>query len=673
MNDIIENINRLTKLPWFFYSYLAVIRLNLFFPEWEILKINHAEKLNFQEISFLTGLLLRNWIDMVYVPNEEEMHKQIDLLYQYLAELHNCFLREIPYSEPIFYGDSWVYDFQCVNFASLIYSQDAKWLEYNKNISLDTSVDFRRRVLDTTHAKINNKIPFENLINLAKKTYEDLSFHEKDIPAKFLPYFSNFSCLPKWCNNNYSHPMEFNQVESTPFILIDDSYFLPISFLLAHALYTTPFYWMLEDSKYYNSIGQQNRWKANEWVCLYLTKDIVGENNSYSNIIIKDKKGNDITEIDTLLIIWNRAIIIQAKSKKMTEIAKKWDIQKLEKDFQEAIQDAYNQWLKCRTALINREHSLWVEWKRIELKEPIVDAYILCITLDHYPAVIFQSMMLLKHQEWDPLPVCMSVFDLEIMCHYLKNKFDLLFYLHQRVKHSKQIISESEISLLWFHLNQKLWFDDKGYDMVNILSDFWSLIDAHFPVEKGRANKTNEYEKLYPKWSNPTFNSIVEKLIDTNEACYTDAVLFLYGLSGDSIDDLINAVSTLRGKTRVDKKTHDCSMLFGNHWITIKVFPNDATDITSELLNHAMSRKYKSKWDLRIWLGFYSDNKSIVDAVCFGKFDWEYDEQLEKLTKDYLTSEPTIVNGKLEPIKLGRNAPCFCWSWKKYKKCCLNI
>jgi len=673
MNDIIEKIESVIRSPGFFYSYLVLIRFNLFLPEWKILKINHYEKLNFQEMSFITWLLIKNEIDLSIIPNESKIKEDIEKMYKLLSELHAWFIREVLYSEPIFYWDSWVYDFQYVNFTNEVYSCDNEWLKKNKKIELNNVVWFRKRKSQTIYDRINDKKQISSLVDLAEKTLQDLSFKKNDIPTEYMQYFKNFSCKPKLCNKDYSHPMEFNQFEASPFIEIDDFYLLPISFLLAKALYTTPFYRIWSDIKYYNSIWQNNRWKASEAICLSLTEEIVGKKNSYKNVIIKDWKGNHVTEIDTLLIIWNRAIIIQAKSKKMTELAKKWNIQKIEKDFQEAIQDAYNQWLKCRRAIINKTHSLRIEWKQIELNESIVDAYILCVTLDYYPSVILQSKFFLEHDKEDPFPICISIFDLEIICHYLKNKFDFLFYLHQRTKYWDQLLAESEIALLWLHLNQKLRFEEDQYDLMNIGSDFWALIDVHFPVEKWWTNKTPEYENLYSKRSNPIFNSIILKIIDTNQSNYTDAILFLYSLWGECIDNIINMIESIKEKTRKDGKVHDCSMLFGKKWITIKVFPtNHHSDMSQELLHHAMARKYKSKADFRLWFGFYINSNAVIDSFCCWNFAREEDNELQALTKIYLNPNPKVVDEKLNRIKIWRNSLCPCWSWKKYKKCCLD-
>jgi hypothetical protein len=133
------------------------------------------------------------------------------------------------------------------------------------------------------------------------------------------------------------------------------------------------------------------------------------------------------------------------------------------------------------------------------------------------------------------------------------------------------------------------------------------------------------------------------------------------------------SINKIKKKTRDDGKPHDFTMIFGNKWITIKVFPNGYSDIAKELLNHTIARKYKSKADLWIGLWFYCDSRYDVDAVCFWNFPREHDDELQEMSDKYLNRIPQVVNEKLERVKIWRNDPCHCGSWKKYKKCCLDL
>src|SRR6266568_7580095 len=91
-----------------------------------------------------------------------------------------------------------------------------------------------------------------------------------------------------------------------------------------------------------------------------------------------------------LAVVGNKAVIAQVKSKRLTEVAKIGNETRLGADFKLAVQEAYDQALLCRRALLDRDSNLLVGGKEIHLGESIDDAYILCVTLDHYPAVMHE-------------------------------------------------------------------------------------------------------------------------------------------------------------------------------------------------------------------------------------------------------------------------------------------
>ena len=102
----------------------------------------------------------------------------------------------------------------------------------------------------------------------------------------------------------------------------------------------------------------------------------------------------------------------------------------------------------------------------ISLPSQVDEVYILCITGDHYPAVISQARTHLKVQDGDPQPIMMSIFDLDVVCFYLRDRFELLYYLRQRSNHTKYFFADSEMTLLGCHLNEKLFPEDDYTNQV---------------------------------------------------------------------------------------------------------------------------------------------------------------------------------------------------------------
>ena len=69
-------------------------------------------------------------------------------------------------------------------------------------------------------------------------------------------------------------------------------------------------------------------------------KSVFGKDRVFTNIDIVDSKKSKAGEIDVLVVFANRAIILQAKSKKLTIAARKGNVNCLQSDFKKAIQES---------------------------------------------------------------------------------------------------------------------------------------------------------------------------------------------------------------------------------------------------------------------------------------------------------------------------------------------
>jgi len=222
-----------------------------------------------------------------------------------------------------------------------------------------------------------------------------------------------FSLTPGKVNAGLELPGQFNQLQSNPIILLSDGrYFMPVAFNLSEAIYDCPFFWMNSDRSY-APVAVMNRGRFAEDAAANLLRTVFGAQNVYTDVQIKESKAKTVTDIDVLAVIGNKAVIAQVKSKRLTELARLGDETHLTNDFKLAVQEAYEQGLLSRRALFNSGCKLFSAEKEIHLSESIDDAYIVCVTLDHYPAVMHQLDVCLQKLADDPFPVAISIFDLK--------------------------------------------------------------------------------------------------------------------------------------------------------------------------------------------------------------------------------------------------------------------
>ena len=139
MKAVIDKIDAVTRQPGFVYTVALILLRDLFsFPDGAA-DINWHEHLNFQEITFLVGLLVKSEIGLS-IPTEEDSAQWFEEIYRLFYELHKKhhehFIKELENvkngmrvedpeavyrrtfgsgmmtTEPIFYGGSGAYDFQ---------------------------------------------------------------------------------------------------------------------------------------------------------------------------------------------------------------------------------------------------------------------------------------------------------------------------------------------------------------------------------------------------------------------------------------------------------------------------------------------------------------------------------------------------------------------------------
>lgn len=702
--EIINSLQAICHEEGYIYSLCLMLLNDQFFDAEKILDINWHERINIQEFTLLIGLLVKKEIKINIFPTQEESDRQIEETYSLLEELHLAYNHpfmakikkkiqelglekenEFPnittqdfhgedslMAEAIFYGGSGAYDFQYLEFALKKYGKDNIWLTTNKNISIEDITSISSALKKILYEKLSKKVSQVDFRAICIGALKIFCFSKDEILVskreQIEAFLQCFSLNPGKVNSTFKIFGEYNSFDSHPIIVLsEDFYFLPIQFLLAQSIYESPFYWMAQDIKY-NNIAFKNRGDAAEEMSYNFLINIFGMENVHRNVSVYKSKKEQITDIDILAIAGNKAVIIQAKSKKLTQLSKTGNVTQIKEDFREAVQKAYDQGLICREAVINKNNKL-VDSKGVELilGEYIDEAYIICVTTDHYPAVINQLYSYLSKKETDPYPLAMNIFDLDVVTYYLKDPFEFLYYLRQRVNLTRYARAGSEMAYLGSHLKQKL-FPLEGADGEFLDESYAQLIDANFPASRSDSPRTKAAEQLFANWKNEKFQQLLDQVKDSQVPGFTDAIFYLYDISGDGADKLVSAIERVKKMTIRDGKRHDLSMIFenGKSGITFISFPMFSDSVGTDIYYISVARKYKTKADT--WLGIatvLNSNKSI-DAIVFSKEPWQEDSELQNLVDKTLKDGiPLQINNK----KQSKNSHCYCGSGKKFKRC----
>lgn len=671
---ILSELEEISKTPGFIYVLSRLTRLDMFYAPDEAASVNWGDRLLQNEFDLITGYMVKEDIDFSAKPTQKEADGIIAKIKTLLEDLHTVqgkkFTQSLPSNlddiqsmdkdefedltkkifgmgenmvEPIFYGDSGAYDFQYLKLAASLYSKDLEWLSHN-NHDLILYASYALALKHLIMLKASN--PDNNLYDVGK-TLEIFTFDASEL-SRFVKkatkdtritkdgiqrFIDTFKSVPGRANKNFFIPSDRNDLKAFPIVeLPDGRYYINSTFNLSESVYNLPWIWMLQDKKY-RATAEKNRGLSVEALAHGLLKRSFG-NNVYHSVRVK-KGSKVLTDIDGLAVIGNKAIIFQEKSKWLTDLSKSGDEASLRSDFQKAIQDAYDQGVVSRSAILNQEGIVFElpDGALIDPGKLIDEAYIICVTASVYPAQMIQSVQYLKKHNDDPVPVTISLLDLDIISHYLRDPYDFLYYIQQRVLLHDKIHAESEIALLGYHLKYRLHINPEEADMMYLDSSYGQLVDADILYQAGYADEPKDKDKLRTRLDNDLYNKIIEELKTIDDPRITDVILFLTGLSEDTINEFMRlAQRVVDSVIDGSKEQNDFSASIENDYGGFTfVVAKDEDKMVSAMNLLASKNKYLRKQNRWIALGVNINGDQLISSVQYLEGKWAQNDEMDRI------------------------------------------
>lgn len=313
-------------------------------PE-DMAKSYASDRLIRTEVSTLLGLLVKSEIDYG-IPDPTTIQSYLDKTKELLEELHWSMMVPMmaafksrpkgpaprPFGqgailrEPIFYGGESAYSFQYRDFALSRYVRDDPWLETHKGFKISEAHAVVKAI-----GRIQNKRLLSTLASFRKTRPSDwivlpgFTFSIADVSkvaridsSRVAAVLDAFSLGQEERNDGFTAIGDFNAAHAFPLIKTPDGHYVLLqSYSMAEGLYDSPFYWLFADKEYRQS-SVRNRGIFTEEFSASRLRDVFGDDAVFTNVDIIGPKRQKLGEIDVLVSFGNRAIILQAKSKKMT-------------------------------------------------------------------------------------------------------------------------------------------------------------------------------------------------------------------------------------------------------------------------------------------------------------------------------------------------------------------
>lgn len=657
------------------------------------------------EMSTLIGLMLKNSIDYT-LPAPPVLEKYIEVTEALLEEIHHAMSASVwkdidptrvaeagfnPFTcgaalrEPIFYGGESAYSFQYRDFSVAKYANDDPWLTANKGFSIR---DARNVVLAVSRLQDEKAISVMRAMHgTPQETWTFLpgySFSVQEVadyghidPAIVDRVLSAFSVPSDAHNEQFNALHDFDIANASPLIRMPDGTFLLFHiYSLVEALYEAPFYWMGAD-KAYVSTAMQNRGVFTEQFAVERLRQVFGAENVFANIDIYESKDTKLAEIDVLVLFGNRAVVLQAKSKRLTLEARRGNDLQIKDDFKKSIQDSSDQAYRCAKLIEEGKCSFKdAAGNAMTLPASIKRIYVICLISDHYPALSFQTRQFLRFAATSTIspPFVMDIFALDAMTEMLSSPLHFLSYVDRRTGYTDKLMASHELTILSYHLKQNLWVDDE-HDMVMLDDDISADLDLAMLVRREGIPGKGTPEGILTRFSATALGRMVKAVEARPDAATIDLGFTLLTLGEDTVLEVSAGIEQLAKQGISDGKNHDVTVGLGSGGTGLTIHCNaDPIDVAGPALQrHCHARKYTQH--AQTWFGVCV--RPSDQALRFGinlDFPWEQDDAMDTLTKSM--GKPGNLTALLREAakartKVGRNDPCPCGSGKKYKKCCL--
>ncbi len=659
----------------------------------DLTKLFRYETLIKTELTTLYGLMIRGPIDLA-VPPQSVVSGYCSDSQRLLEELHRSMLSdpgagevdpEAPllslYRSPsairemIFYAAESAYTFQYRDLAARRYALDQDWLFANRGFDLNAAAAICRCITDLIPTRLMGQL---KAIKDQKTNQWTLlpgfSFEIREVTeqtgipeARVEDVLRNFAAPSVGANSQFTSLGAFNEGFKYPLLRIDEgTYALFQAYGLAEALYDAPFYWMTADKAYEKTV-LNNRGAFAESFAFDRLLHVLGASRVFQNVELQRGKGETLGEVDVLAVFGDRAIVLQAKSKKMTLAARNGNDLQLKGDFKLAVQDAVDQAMLCSVMLEDRGVTLRTrEGSIITLQAPLKTIFPISLVTDHYPSLAWQARANLKFTADDKVmaPLVIDVFALDAMTEMLDTPLRFVSYLWLRARWSDVFMTSHESTLLSYHLTSNLWVD-AGVNLMMLSDDISAPLDVALAARRDGVRAARTPHGILTKFAGTRFDKLIKEIENSHNPAAIAVGLALLEVGEESIKSINKYVGRIIRTAAKDNEPHDFSLGFSSSssGITFHVNSLSTEDAEDMLYRHCARRKYLQK--ASAWHGVTLTKEGDLHIAASLSSSWRYDAALE--------AELSLVQGRpaLEiRRKIGRNEFCPCRSMKKYKHCC---
>lgn len=669
--EIFDELASLCTFPGYIHAIAAIcFRDNILsvagkLSSEDILNFSSKSRLIRTETTTLIGLMMRAPIDFT-LPKRKVIYEYIEQTETLLEELHQAIQHVMEKSifseritepgfnpfqlgevlrEPIFYGPESAYIFQYRDLALRKYYKDSDWLLHNKGLDLVIGREVCVGILELMKERIINI-----LSTLKPKLMSDLnmlsgftfSCHELAIrisrsETSVRAIIEAFTIPKDERNVTFNSLHDFNTAYAYPFIRKGPDEFIMLqSYGVSEALYETPFYWMCNDKSYVSTALRHRGEFTEEFVAERLTH-VFGADKVFQNVEIFKSNGKILGEIDVLVVFGDRAIVLQAKSKKLTQESRKGNDLRLQSDFRKAVQESVDQAFNCAKWLEDLSVTLRCRSGQIvTLAEPPSTTFLISVVADHYPALFIQAREFLQvnHNDRISQPLVLDVFALDSITEMLDTPLRLLNYLRFRTRLGDKVIASHEHTLLAYHL-EKNWWPENDFNLISITDEVSAGLDVAMAVRREGIPGESVPDGILTRFQGTLFAKIITDIEHSPNRVAIDLGLMLLQMSENVVWDINGHINHILTKTKSDTRCHYDTLIIPSIscglTLHCSIFGDKKTEV--RLGSYCIIQKYLQKADK--WFGVALLQDGSIHLVIKLNNPWKFDKDMETMLAEW--------------------------------------
>lgn len=664
--EVFRDLEVLCTSPGYVYALASIHLANDIIPysgklkPEDLLPTYSWNRLIRSELSTLFGLMIKRPVSYDFQGNEvtgryvdetyrlmEDLHRAIDgpgkanfiEAVKSGADLdavltHGGFLREA-----MFYGAESALSCQYIDLAKEKYQADNPWLLENKGFAIGDAVAVVSALISLQPDHIIQVMRAQRPPRSLDMALPALALGPGELVQKsgiarerVDAVIAAFCVADGEANQEYRAASDFNVVNATPLLRLPDGHVVNFhTTSLGVALYEAPFFWMAKDKAYFHEHARGYRGDFAEKFCARRLGLVMRTSRIFTNVLLKDRQGNEVGEIDILLRYGDRALVFQVKSKRLTLEAQKGIEEKIRDDFQKGVQKAYDQGFSC-ASLIKAGSCTVTDKSGGVLKDldSVKHFYPVCVLSDHYPALTHQARHLIKTRQEEGIkaPFVLDIFMLDEMTELLPSPLYFLSYVDRRVEYDDRVMASNEHVVFGYHLKKNLWLE-KNVGLAGLMDDWGVEVDVAMLARRADVPGAKVPSGILTAARRTKIGALIQCIENSDDPVVIDLGLFLLTMGEEAVTEASKNIDKIIARVRRDGRIHDFSMGMKDtrEGLTVHCSNLPADEGRERLIRHCARRKYLDRKDLwfGVWIGPGKFNVRLVTEL---KYEWKLDGNL---------------------------------------------